>query len=86
VTPLIGAAIASFGNQIITTTLITFAVDNYREKSSDIGILVNFIRQTWGFVSPPYRMNFFNYTFAPVQITKRPPRLALSISPRCLPI
>jgi hypothetical protein len=51
VTPVIGAAIASFGNQIITTTLTTFAVDSYREKSADIGILVNFIRQTWGFVS-----------------------------------
>jgi hypothetical protein len=81
VTPLIGAAIASFGNQIITTTLITFAVDNYREKSADIGILVNFIRQTWGFVSPPYLMNFFPRTFALDQITKSFLRLALSISP-----
>jgi len=51
VTPLIGAAIASFGNQIITTTLITFAVDNFRGRSADVGVLVNFIRQTWGFVS-----------------------------------
>jgi hypothetical protein len=51
VTPLVGAAIASFGNQIITTTLITFAVDNYREQSADIGVIVNFIRQVWGFVS-----------------------------------
>jgi hypothetical protein len=51
VTPLIGAAIASFGNQIITTTMITFAVDNYRQKSADIGVIVNFIRQVWGFVS-----------------------------------
>jgi MFS family permease len=51
VTPLIGAAIASFGNQIITTTMITFAVDNYPNKSADIGVIVNFIRQVWGFVS-----------------------------------
>jgi MFS family permease len=51
VTPLVGAAIASFGNQIITTTIITFAVDNYREESADIGVIVNFIRQVWGFVS-----------------------------------
>jgi MFS family permease len=51
VTPLVGAGIASFGNQIITTTLITFAVDNYREKSADIGVIINFIRQVWGFVS-----------------------------------
>jgi hypothetical protein len=28
----------SFGNEIITTTKITFAVDNYQEKSADIGV------------------------------------------------
>jgi MFS family permease len=51
VTPLVGAAIAAFGNQVITTTLITFAVDSYPEKSSHIGGAVNVVRQTWGFVS-----------------------------------
>jgi MFS family permease len=51
VTPLIGAGIASFGNQVITTTLITYAVDSEKERSAEIGVMVNFGRQVWGFVS-----------------------------------
>ncbi|EFW98402.1 major facilitator superfamily transporter multidrug resistance [Grosmannia clavigera kw1407] len=41
VTPLIGAAIASAGNQIITTVLITYAVDCYRHEAASIGMLAN---------------------------------------------
>lgn len=59
VTPLIGAAIAAFGNQIITTTLITFAVDCHRERSAEIGVFINFVRQIWGFIGPFY----FPYMF-----------------------
>ncbi|KAL2013195.1 hypothetical protein VTN00DRAFT_720 [Thermoascus crustaceus] len=33
VTPCIRSAIASFGNKILTTTLISFAVDSHRERS-----------------------------------------------------
>jgi MFS family permease len=51
ITPLIGAGIASFGNQVITTTLITYAVDNEKDKAAEIGVMVNFVRQIWGFVS-----------------------------------
>lgn len=59
VTPMIGAGIAFFGNQIITTTLITFAVDCHRERSADIGVWVNFIRQIWGFIGPFYFTEMF---------------------------
>jgi hypothetical protein len=54
VTPLVGAAIAAFGNQVITTTLIAYAVDCHRDRAMDIGVLINLIRQVWGFVGPFY--------------------------------
>ncbi|KAL6889948.1 putative MFS transporter [Trichoderma evansii] len=60
ITPLVGAAIANFGNQVITTTLITFAVDHYRESSTEIGVLVTFARQTWGFIGPFYYTPLFD--------------------------
>lgn len=50
VTPCIGAAIASFGNQIITTILISFAVDSYKEHSTNVGVCINLYRHVWGFV------------------------------------
>lgn len=54
VTPLVGAAIASFGNQIITTTLITYAVDSCPSRSSEVGLLISMVRQVWGFIGPFY--------------------------------
>lgn len=54
VTPCIGSVIASFGNQILTTTLISFAVDSHRERSTEISVFVNFCRHTYGFVGALY--------------------------------
>ena len=54
VSPLIGAGIAAFGNQIITTTLIAYAVDCYRDRSMDVAVVVNLLRQVWGFIGPFY--------------------------------
>ncbi|KAH8425054.1 uncharacterized protein LDX57_002803 [Aspergillus melleus] len=54
VTPCIGAAIASFGNQIITTILISFAVDSYKEKSTNVGVCINLFRHIYGFIGPFY--------------------------------
>jgi MFS family permease len=54
VKPLVGGAIAAFGNQVITTTLVTYAVDCHRERSQEIGIYVNFVRQIYGFIGPFY--------------------------------
>ena len=51
VTPVVGAGLAIFGLQVITTVLITYAVDSNLELSSSIGVFVTFIRQTWSFVS-----------------------------------
>jgi hypothetical protein len=51
VTPCIGAAIASFGNQMQTTILTTFAVESKKERASQVGVFVNVCRQIYGFVS-----------------------------------
>ncbi|KAL3490376.1 major facilitator superfamily domain-containing protein [Aspergillus germanicus] len=52
ITPLIGAAIAAAGNQIVTTVNITYAVDCYPTDAVAVGVFVNFVRQTWGFIGP----------------------------------
>lgn len=52
VTPLVGFGLASAGIQIITTVLITYAVDWYREEAASVGVFVTFVRQTWGFIGP----------------------------------
>lgn len=52
ITPVIGIAIAGAGNQIVTTILITYAVDCHPEDSASIGVFVTFIRQLWAFIGP----------------------------------
>lgn len=56
VTPCVGAAIASFGNQMQTTILTTFAVESKKERSTDVGVFVSMLRQLYGFVSPLIRV------------------------------
>lgn len=48
VTPIVGIAISAVGNQIVTTVLVTYAVDCHPEASSSIGVFVNLIRSTVG--------------------------------------
>lgn len=52
VTPIVGAGIAAAGNQIVTTVLITYAVDCYPDEAGSIGVFITFVRQTWGFIGP----------------------------------
>lgn len=52
VVPLVGTGIASFGNQVVTTVLTTYAVDNHPEDAGSVGVFINFIRLTWGFIGP----------------------------------
>ncbi|KAL5610399.1 hypothetical protein FOVSG1_005080 [Fusarium oxysporum f. sp. vasinfectum] len=52
VTPIIGAGIGAAGNQVVTTVLITYAVDSYPQDAAAIGVFITFIRQTWGFIGP----------------------------------
>ncbi|KAI9757720.1 MAG: hypothetical protein M4579_003345 [Chaenotheca gracillima] len=52
VTPIVGIAISAFGNQIITTVCVTYAVDCHPEQAASIGVFVNVIRSTWAFIGP----------------------------------
>lgn len=52
VSPVVGIAIAGAGNQVVTTVLITYAVDCHLEESASIGVFVTFLRQIWGFIGP----------------------------------
>ncbi|KAF2715290.1 MFS general substrate transporter [Pleomassaria siparia CBS 279.74] len=52
VTPDVGAAIAAAGNQVVTTVLITYAVDCYPDEAASIGVFITFVRQIWGFIGP----------------------------------
>lgn len=52
VTPLIGLAITAFGNQLITTVLVTFAVDCNHDQAASVGVYITLVRQTWGFIGP----------------------------------
>jgi multidrug resistance protein len=46
--PLFGMALAVFGLQVVATTCYTYAIDSYREQSSETSQLINFIRQEFG--------------------------------------
>ncbi|KAJ5666577.1 hypothetical protein N7462_010986, partial [Penicillium macrosclerotiorum] len=59
VTPCIGAAIASFGNQMQTTILTTFAVESKKERAAEVGVFVNICRQIYGFLGPFYFPDMF---------------------------
>ncbi|KAJ5999591.1 MFS transporter [Penicillium sp. IBT 35674x] len=61
ITPCVGVAIASFGNQIQSTTLIAYAVDSHKDKSSAIGVFFNVTRLVYGFVSVlvPFLLRLF---------------------------
>lgn len=58
VTPIVGAAIAAVGNQIVTTVLVTYAVDCYREEAASVGVFITLVRQTWGFIGMPTKLSF----------------------------
>lgn len=52
VTPIVGTAIGAVGNQVITTVLVTYAVDCYPEEAANVGVFITFVRQIWGFLGP----------------------------------
>ena len=57
--PLIGAAIAAASNNIVTTFITTFAVDNAPAKADDVDLYINFVGSLYGFLGPFY----FHYMF-----------------------
>lgn len=52
VSPMVGAGIAAAGNQIVTTVLMTYCVDNYPHDAASVGVFVTLVRQVWGFIGP----------------------------------
>lgn len=52
VTPIIGVAIAGFGQQIIATVVTTYCVDSHPTEAASIGVFINLVRSTWGFIGP----------------------------------
>jgi hypothetical protein len=52
VRPVIGTGVAAFGNQVVTTVLTTYAVDTYPQDAGSVGVFINFVRSTWGFIGP----------------------------------
>ncbi|KAK6460363.1 major facilitator superfamily domain-containing protein [Scheffersomyces coipomensis] len=65
ISPLIGGAVASAGNNIVATVLVTFAIDSAPELAPDVGLFLNVARQTFGFLGPFYFPAMFtNLNFA----------------------
>lgn len=60
VTPIVGVAIGAAGNQLVTTVMITYAVDCYPHEAASIGVFITLVRQIWGFLGP------FWYEFFPL--------------------
>lgn len=52
VAPIVGIALGAGGNQIVTTVLITYAVDCYPQEAASVGVFITFVRQIWGFLGP----------------------------------
>ncbi|KAL4797418.1 major facilitator superfamily domain-containing protein [Aspergillus venezuelensis] len=52
VSPIIGIGVGAAGNQLVTTVLITYAVDCHPEDASSVGVCITFVRQIWGFLGP----------------------------------
>ncbi|KAL2817045.1 MFS multidrug transporter [Aspergillus cavernicola] len=52
VQPIVGTGVAAFGNQVVTTVLTTYAVDTYPSDAGSVGVFINFLRSTWGFIGP----------------------------------
>ncbi|KAL5333919.1 MFS general substrate transporter [Aspergillus crustosus] len=60
VAPIVGTGVAAIGNQLVTTVLVTYAVDSYPEDSGSVGVFVTFVRQIWGFIGPFWFPDMFN--------------------------
>ena len=62
VKPVIGTGIAAFGNQVVTTVLTTYAVDTYPQDAGSVGVFINFVRSTWGFIGPFWYVGVISVT------------------------
>lgn len=63
VTPIIGTAIGAVGNQLVTTVMITYAIDCFPQEAGNIGVFITFVRQIWGFLGPFWYVFFLATLF-----------------------
>ncbi|KAJ7754339.1 MFS general substrate transporter [Mycena maculata] len=54
VTPDIGSAIAIFGQQLVTTVCVTYAIESYLPETADVSVFIALLRQVYAFVAPFY--------------------------------
>lgn len=52
VVPVVGTAIAAMGNQVVTTVLVTYAIDCAPEQAASVGVFVSLARQLTAFLGP----------------------------------
>lgn len=62
ISPIVGLVISACGDQIITTVLVTYAVDCYHKHSASIGVFINLIQSTRGFISIVFTHDTFIYS------------------------
>ncbi|KAF7982219.1 hypothetical protein HWV62_29414 [Athelia sp. TMB] len=59
ITPDIGSAIASFGQQVVTTVCVTYAIESYHSEAADVSAFISFLRQIYAFTAPFYLPDAF---------------------------
>ena len=52
VTPVVGTGVAAAGSQLVTTVMVTYAIDCYPKEAASVGVFITFVRQIWGFLGP----------------------------------
>lgn len=80
ITPIIGVAIAAFGNQVVTTVSITYAVDCHHHQAASVGVFITLVRQIWGFIGPFwYISHSFRSRYLPLTNAYRFPAMFKSV-------
>jgi MFS family permease len=69
VSPIIGTGIGAAGNQLVTTVMVTYAVDCFPQEAASVGVFITFVRQIWGFIGPFWYV--FSTNIAPCIRTPR---------------
>ncbi|KAJ5116582.1 hypothetical protein N7456_000930 [Penicillium angulare] len=60
VSPIIGTGIAGAGSQLVTTVMVTYAIDCHSHEAASVGVFITFVRQIWGFLGPFWFTSLFD--------------------------
>ncbi|KAF5856998.1 hypothetical protein ETB97_006425 [Aspergillus alliaceus] len=52
VSPIVDTAVAAFGNQLVTTVMVTYAIDGHPDDAGSVGVFITSVRQAWGSIGP----------------------------------